>query len=172
MDVMIDLEALGKAAGSAITELAAVAFDMETGKIAASFSRIINPDLHSPPFTADLDTLNWHLKNGSWPRSNRNLSEEIGIDVAIRDFLLWFNGLQPVETVWSWGWDYDRPIIEAAFELTNSGPLPWRYHCGACARSVWRGAFPGVKRPARAHSALEDAVAAVGDLRKALGKGI
>lgn len=170
MDVMIGLEALGKNAGSAITEIGAVAFEIETGDVATTFSRIINPDPSSPPFTCDLDTLTWHTNNGSWPRKDRNLLQEVTIDSAIRDFREWFAGAQPIDTVWSWGWYYDRPILEAAFALTGAGPVPWQYHRCACARSVWRGAYPGVRRQARAHTALGYAVAAVGDLRMALAR--
>lgn len=173
MDVMIDLVALGKGPGSAITELAAVGFNIETGELLSSFSRIIDPEPDSPPFTCDLDTLEWHKKNDSWPRFHRDPEVEVRITEALRDFKIWYYGLEsvePVETVWSWGWDYDHPILDAAFALTGSGPLPWRYHRGVCARSVWRGVFPTVKRPSRPHTAVDDARAAVGDLRLALSQ--
>jgi len=63
--ILIDIEALGLRAGAAIIELSACAFCPETGKTGEVLELLIEPQF---PFTADLDTLAWHAKKGSWPR--------------------------------------------------------------------------------------------------------
>jgi len=73
--VLLDIEALWKRPGSAIIELAAVAFCPETGKIGQAFNALIEPQ---PPFMADLETLDWHQKQGTWPRPFAECSHSIG----------------------------------------------------------------------------------------------
>lgn len=161
-EVMIDIEALAKRSGAAIFELAAAAFDMTTGEIVSRYYQRVTP---ASPFFADPETLEWHTKQGTWPRELDGTEKLIG--PALREFADWYAGLGRIDRVWSWGSTYDCPLLETGF-LWSGLPTPWKFYEFDDARTVWRLAFPGIKAPKRPHTALEDVEAAIVDLRTAI----
>jgi len=160
--VLVDIEALGRRPGSAIIELAAVAFSPEAGRLGQSFTVRIEPE---SPFTAQLDTLEWHRRQGTWPRAEGG--QGFSLDDALQAFCDWAEGLGPVEGYWSWGSTYDFPLLDPAFDHCGLVP-PWKYYECRCARTVWHLAFPGKRPDKRPHLALEDAMAAARDLMTAM----
>ena len=163
--ILLDIEALGKRPGCAIIELAAVAFCPETGKIGQAFNAIIEPQ---PPFMADLETLDWHKKQGTWPRPFAEGSHSIGS--ALVEFNAFAAGFGEVDAFWAWGATYDFPILTAAYDFAGVD-APWdrQYWKQQCARTMWRAAFGDRKHGPRPHVAIEDCRAAVRDLLEALG---
>ena len=160
--VLVDIEALGRRPGSAVIELAAVAFSPETGALGQSFTARIEPEI---PFTAQLDTLEWHRKQGTWPRAEGE--QGFYLEDALQAFSDWCETLGPVESYWSWGSTYDFPLLDPVFDHCAIVP-PWKYYECRCARTVWQLAFPKVRPEKRPHVALEDATAAARDLITAL----
>lgn len=166
--VLLDIEALGLRPGSAIIELAAVEFFPETGWIGTGFEAMIEPQA---PFTADLETLAWHGKQGTWPRPFAEGSHSIGS--ALVAFEDWIVSLDDVAVFWAWGATYDFPLLTAAYDFTGT-PQPWEYWQQRCARTVWQTAFGDRKHGPRPHRAIDDAKAAAVDLMAAmdaLGRG-
>ena len=174
-DLLIDIEALGLRPGSAIIQLAALAFDSATGETGDSIQLYIQPEKQDP-WHADLDTLKWHRKQGTFPHPPE-ISEFIALPAgeAIDCFLSFLADLgdagHEVETVWAWGATYDFPLLDPYWErYATGGEAPWAYYIPRCARTVWQVAFPGVKHAPRPHNALDDCKAAVADLCAALAK--
>lgn len=161
LEILIDIEALGGHADAAIIEVGAVAFNPIDGSILSEFHHLIKP---AKTATADLDTLEWHRRQGTWPR----VVEDIGqpVSLVLMELSTWAKSFD-VETFWSWGSTYDFPHLDAAFQLALMQP-PWRYSRCQCARTVWNLAFPDVKATPKNHSALDDARVAVRDLIKAV----
>lgn len=158
---MLDIEALSREAGAAIIEIGARAFTLD-GTRGEGLLVHVNPredDL------ADLDTLAWHRRQGSWPRPH----PYIGFPAAEGLTMLYefVDSLGAIESVWSWGVTYDFPILTAALKSAHL-PVPWDYWQIECARTIWRRAFGSRKRDKRSHSALEDCDAAIRDLTAAL----
>lgn len=164
--VMIDIEALGLRPGAAITELGAVEFYPEEGWVGAKFEALILP---MAPLTADLETLAWHKKQRTWPRTAELEAEAMILSAALSWFNEWFISLGKVEAVWAWGATYDFPLLTAAYDVAGFNP-PWSYfHC-RCARTVWQLAYGEKKHKVRPHLALEDAVCGAVDLMAAMGE--
>jgi len=161
--VMIDIEALGLRPGAAIIELAACAFCPETGQTGELLELLIEP--HAP-FSADLETLAWHAKRGSWPRSLSDSTHAIGS--ALVELECWLGSLGTVDALWSWGATYDFPLLQAAYDFAGQAP-PWKYWQCRCARTVWQVAFGDRKHAVRSHTAVDDALDSAADLMAAMG---
>lgn len=160
VEVMIDIETLGTTPGSAILEIAAAAF-YPCGTIAREFeTRISLLDSIAQGFTVDPSTAAWHL---------RRLSAVAPYGPTVWQSLcrlrLWLDDIGP-RPIWAWGMDFERTMLEAAYHRIHS-PLPWKYHHGNDARTVWNLAFPGKHRPPRDHNALADVRDQIRDLTQA-----
>jgi len=161
--ILLDIEALGVRPGSAIVQLGAVAFSPRGGElIGEAFHRHILP--HSQLHT-ELRTLHWHMERGTWPPAPP--AEPVTLEQALAEFSRWVEETGRPHTWWSWGSTYDFPLLDAACHKL-SREAPWAYWQTACARTVWRMAFPYGKTAPRPHHALEDSIAAVKDLHLAL----
>lgn len=162
--ILLDIEALGTRPGCAVIELAAVAFDLATGKTGAEFHRRLKP---IEQFTATLSTLAWHAD----PKRLTLIDHPQAIHPreAILQFLDWLDDRvfgDPKDRVfWSWGTTYDFPILEPVLDLRNPEDAhPWKYHQIRDARTVWQLAFGDLRHPPRPHIALEDCRLAIADL--------
>ena len=163
--ILLDIEALGTRPGSAIIELGAVEFFPDAGTLGRSFEAMIEPQT---PFTADLETLAWHGRKGTWPRPFAENTHAIGS--ALVEFADWIVLLDDEpEAFWAWGATYDFPLLTAAYDFTGI-PQPWDYWQQRCARTVWQVAFGDRRHDPRPHRAVEDAKAAAVDLMAAISK--
>jgi hypothetical protein len=163
--ILLDIEALGVRPGSAIVQLGAVAFCPRTGALLGEpFHRHILP--HAKLHT-ELRTLHWHTERGTWPPAPP--AEPVTLEEALAGFSRWVEETGRPHTWWSWGSTYDFPLLDAACHVLGCEP-PWNYWQTACARTVWRMAFPYGKTAPRPHHALEDSIAAVKDLHQAIRK--
>lgn len=174
-DLFLDIEALGKVRGSTIIQIGAVVFDPATGETTEDFQIYIQPE-PKDPWTADLDTLEFHHQLGTFPhppgiRDNAALPPGEAIN-AFFDFLADVaTAGHEIDDVWSWGSTYDFPLLDPYWErYGTAGEAPWMYWQPSCARTVWKLAFPGVKHGKRPHHALDDCKAGVADLCAAIAK--
>jgi exodeoxyribonuclease VIII len=163
LHILLDIEALGRRTGSAVIQLGAVAFSLETGLTGEAFHRHIHP---GDRLTIDNVSLQWHAEHGTWPPADMTLPI-VELKDALADFITWCSDLGEPVSFWSWGSTYDFPLLEAAHQAAGE-EIPWEYWQASCARTVWRLAFPDTKHDPRPHHALEDAKAAALDLVKAL----
>lgn len=173
-DLFIDIEALGLRQGSAVIQLGAVVFDRETGETAEDIQLYLQPE-KGDPWHADPDTLAWHDKQGTYPHPPEVRRITLTAGEGIDAFLDWLGEVatagHEIDDVWSWGATYDFPLLDPYWErYATGGEPPWAYWQPACARTVWKLAFPGVKHGPRPHHALEDCLAGVADLCAALAK--
>ena len=161
--ILLDIEALGVRPGSAIVQLGAVAFCPRTGGLLGeTFHCHVLP--HAKLHT-ELRTLHWHTERGTWPPPPP--AEPVALEQALAEFSHWVDKTGRPHTWWSWGSTYDFPLLDAACHMLGR-EAPWAYWQTACARTVWRMAFPYGKTAPRPHHALEDSIAAVKDLQMAL----
>lgn len=103
-DVMLDLETVGIVPGSALIQIAAVPFNINTGKISTNvFNMSINLQKQlDEGFTYNQSTLDW------WEKENLNLFKELSnsknfyVNVGI-EFQKWYNNLENKNELRLWG---------------------------------------------------------------------
>ena len=122
--LMIDLETMGKGSKSAIVSIALVLFDLNTGKIGATFKR--NIDLQScldAGLKVDGDTVMWWLEQSDKARESilKNTQSLSKVLLAVSNLIKSFD---PQLEVWGNGAKFDLGILTDAFEAVNL-PLPW-----------------------------------------------
>jgi hypothetical protein len=165
--IMIDLETAGLTPGSAILEIAAVAFHIPSfqpcPRAGYYHVRVDLLDSLARGFRTDSDTAAFHLRQEGLaedPATLRGLS----VHDALTGLLQFIRRTTPSH-VWAWGMDFERNMLEAAFKKTGL-PFPWHYTASMDARTVWNLAFtkPHPKRP---HRALDDCHAQIRDLADA-----
>ena len=162
LHLLLDIEALGVRPGASIVQLGAVVFSPRSGTLGATFHRHIRPH---PEMHRELRTLHWHTERNTWPPAPPAVP--VPLEEAFAEFSRWVAEQGRPHTWWSWGATYDFPLLDAAYHLLGR-EAPWAYWQTACARTVWRMAFPYGKTAPRPHHALEDSLAAVGDLQEAI----
>lgn len=172
--VMIDLETLSKRTNAVITQLAAVAFDSETGEILSRFNAFVKEslDLSASDGHLDVDTVAWWLTQKAAPELGAALLEQgRPLSSVLSDFVAWFIdqdhrvGLElrqgAVEGVWSHGATFDLPILTSAFERCEYQiAVPWGYRLPRDTRTLYALAPGGMPTVAvdetRKHDALYD----------------
>ena len=188
MDLMIDLETVGKAPGSAILSLGAVAFDRDAlyghprewrhlpGMIPVFYRRIDLQSCLDMGLGVDASTITWWMeqeeasRQAAWggPEQARYVGEVLG------DFAAWCSQIfQGDWCVWSHGASFDVPIFEAAWARWQGGGFPWHYARVRDTRTVFDLAGfekSDLERAELAHHALFDAQIQVHNLQRALGR--
>lgn len=166
-NIMVDIEALGLRTGAAIIDLAAVAFNPVTAETGAEFHCRIKP---ASPFVCDFETIGWHGQQGTMI----DHPDAILPQAAVILFMDWIDATIPdsrERTFWSWGSDYDFPLLDPLLDLRPADrAAPWLYFQTRCARTAWRLAFGREKPMPRPHEALADVRAAIRDLSAAFAK--
>lgn len=124
IDVMVDIETLGRGKENPILQIGAIAFDIETGKHLLSFQRYVKL---SNSEVINGETLAW------WLKTDKELIAELvskgtkGEKEVMKDFLTWIEGL-PFWTeshtlskkdiyLWGNGILFDNKIIQGKCEL-------------------------------------------------------
>jgi DNA polymerase III epsilon subunit-like protein len=156
-NVMVDLETLGKRAGSIIVAIGAVRFDKHG--VTDQFYTVIDvEDAEKHGFTLDASTFLWWMKQNEQARKALYSPRKAPLPVAealtaFTDFL----GKNAI--VWGNGANFDNKLLEAAYYLMDM-EQPWPFWNDRCFRTV-RSNYPGVARhePMVAHHALFDAEA-------------
>lgn len=162
-DLMIDIETLGRAPGCVVHEVAALAFDLNTGEIGARFFRKIDiTDSEFHGLATDPETVAWWNCHGGINQTGARPLAEVS-----REFRQFFRDTNPAR-VWSWGADFDFPILQAAMAICGH-PYPLPYYLTRDARTVWDCAFPGVIHDRTGgHDAQQDCLCQISQICQAL----
>lgn len=157
---MLDIEGLGKNAGNAILQIAAQYFNPYTGSIGAAFN--IHVAVQSP-FTIDPETLAWHEKQGTYPRTKEIESVAKPPATALFLFDQWIKEHRAPDVYWSWGTTYDFIVLGGAYEFYFQ-KSPWQYWQAQCARTVFKTLLPLTKPTPKPHDAAQDVLIQIKDL--------
>lgn len=163
LEILIDLETLDTTPTSIVTQLAAATFTREEGRV-----QIIDElDLHLDPWeqlrtrrSYSPETIAFHQQHRTLPAGTDHEHPADALD-ALRHFA------EGTTTVWIWGSDFDRPILEDLAHQ-HGRTLPWKYWQLRDARTVWKVAFADARPARRPHRAIEDVRASIHDLHRAL----
>lgn len=166
LDVMVDLETLGKRPGCPVLSIGATAFDPRapfTGEVQELsrqnifYAKISKESCLTLGLQPDPETEAW------WgDQSQEARDEAFGGTTDAREAVMalynWLWKLRPGErepqiNVWSHGEDFDQPILTHLFELLGL-VRPWPYDAGRDTRSILDVA--GVPYKGTKHMALED----------------
>lgn len=157
--LMVDIETLGTRPGSAILSIGAVRFDVEKKTIYDEFYVNIDPqDCIIKGLTYDKDTLNW------WKEQSKDAWKALAKDKrpvaeALQSFIEYVKK-GGREKFWSWGAQFDPPLIETAIQKVLEQPAPWFYSNVMCARTVSNTFQVKIDRSKGTHhNALDDAKA-------------
>lgn len=116
-DIMVDIETLGNQTGSTIFQIAAVAFDIKTGKTIATFNKIA--DIEKNMFVhVTGSTIKW------WLNTNKELLTDLlnkgkgSSEELLGDFHKWLtsDNLQGDIYLWGNGILFDNKMIQYQFE--------------------------------------------------------
>lgn len=102
VDVMVDIETLGKSSDSTIIQIAAIAFNMQDGSSLSAFNQIVDIEKEIAMNT-DGSTIKWWLNtNMELLRQLLNKGEYSSEDV-LTNFHEWLTGLGNTEDIYLWG---------------------------------------------------------------------
>ena len=161
VDVIMDLETLGKKPGAVVLQLGMIAFDRDTGMTYAE--RGINIDIGSQlllGMDVDQSTLLWWRAQSQEAQASV-FNRGVPIKEAVEAFQdLWGTYCDETSALWARGTDFDPPIWEEAMKRTGVLIAPWRYDKKRDTRTaldVLGFDAKSVERP-KAHQAVEDAI--------------
>jgi hypothetical protein len=128
-NLMIDIETLGTKPGSVILSIAAVEFDLTTGKIGAIFHQNIDIDsCIEAGLKMQKDTIIWWLNQSK--EAQLKVTQHTGNPLrnVLRSFIQWCNDYN-FSTIKVWGNSarFDLGILESAFDAFKM-PLPWKHY--------------------------------------------
>lgn len=162
VEVMIDIETLGRRPGAVVWALAAVRWEgaeLPAGEALDTFYALIDPrDAERRGLKVDAETSLWWLRQGEAARAEMGRAVLDGKPLAdvLDVFANWFVLADPGK-VWCKGASFDFPMLTAAHEAVGKA-LPWHFGRECCYRTMAR-LCPEIAapRPAVAHHALHDA---------------
>ena len=159
IDLLIDLETLDTNPTAVVTEMVWARFNPSKtkesieGEVFTGFPCPWNQIAAGR--TIDPSTITWHLNGGTLKRDGAdhlpNLLHSLREDA------------NDVRYVWTWGSDFDAPILKSLFQQAGM-ELPWKYYQVKDARTAWDLAFPGERPEKRSHHAEDDVKASIRDL--------
>jgi hypothetical protein len=149
IDLMLDLETLGKKPGCVITAIGAVVFDPEAlpangARLGAEFYQTISiADSCRLGFEVDGDTLEWWITQDNAARAAM-VEEPVEVNEALLRFCRFLQEqFESEPRIWSCGPSFDISILKAYFDAFGA-PIPWHYRAERCVRTVlgtWMDAF-------------------------------
>jgi hypothetical protein len=173
MDIMLDIETLGKAAGCVVLSIGATTFDGKRGLTHNHFHSHLElePQIKAG-LTMDASTTMWWLKQA--PDAQQAILEgqkkAVSPVAVLEHFAGWYT-INQGERIWANGSDFDLPILAAVYRAFGKAP-PWEYNAGRCCRTLMSltgkkmGAFGSTNLVA--HDALSDAVYQASEISAAL----
>lgn len=156
--LMIDLETLDCTPYSAIIQIGACTFDIDSGEILEKFDVF----LEEVKGSVDMDTVAWWLDQSKEAQESIVAGVRMGgvsSSEAIRRLTGWFSTVgQGVAGVWSHGSSFDLPILHTAAGRLGK-KLPWKYWQERDTRTLYAVlGKPTIEREGVFHSAIDDAV--------------
>lgn len=170
--VMLDLETLSTRTDAAIVQIAAIAFDIETGELGPRFSAYVREDavIGQAVGHVDLRTVGWWLQQKQAATLGSALTDEdmyLPLAEALGAFAEWWEqGTDDVEqtcieALWAHGATFDIPILQTAFEVrcpeVYEGKVPWHYRAPRDTRTLFAVAPGGMPRPPKDETREHDA---------------
>lgn len=157
--IMLDIETLGTRPGSAIVQIGAAGFDLDSGKVSAPFKVNVEPHENS---TMDFSTVQWWMQQSEEARKSVFGGERdapYGGLLALGNFII-ANATHDFR-VWSKPSAFDVPLIEALYRQCHMN-APWPHWKTRCLRTFIDAAQLTREEevtPTLPHDAGEDAVA-------------
>lgn len=168
----IDLETLGTAPGSIITQIGLCAFNDFGGELPPGHNIFVDPQsCIDREMTATWDTLRWWLQQSDDARNVLATTPGTDIKSALQLVRQYMDAHMTEHfTVWGYAANFDVTLLEAAFFLCSL-PVPWTYRQVRCARTLL-AVTKGVDKPvsAREHVAAEDARAQAATVIECINK--
>lgn len=118
VDVMVDIETLGKGSDAAIFQIAAVAFDIETGKHKSKFNKIANIE-EETHLRVDGSTLKWWLNTDKELLTNLLNKGKGSCEDLLTDFYHWLKAQSNDQKdihLWGNGIMFDNKMIQHQLE--------------------------------------------------------
>lgn len=166
VDVMIDIETLGTAPGSAILSIGAVVFGPE-GLGDTFYAPILLQSCVAVGLTIDPNTIAWWMQQSDEARAAAFKSDADALSDVLEQFTCWF-GLVGAERPWCHGATFDVPLLEVAYKACGL-QAPWRFYNVRDTRTLYD--LSGVKvdrAQGTQHNALDDAIAQAEAAAKAM----
>lgn len=160
MDIMVDLETLGRRPGCAILSIGAVHFTKE-GLGEEFYTVVSTPSCEMHGLHTDEETLAWWAKQATAARDviAEAAASEVLLPEALSQFEIFLRtiGGKSAVRVWGNGSDFDNAILSVTYHAVGK-PLPWEFWNNRCYRTL-KGLRPAVKAPRAGtyHNALDDA---------------
>lgn len=155
LHIMVDLETLATGPDAAITQIAAVAFDINTSTLSHAFSGLIR----NPGGRVDIATVAWWMQQKHAPELGAKLADpeqagdEREVLSAFSDFVRLCGD---VEAVWAHGATFDFPVLESAYRRHGMA-VPWGYRLPRDTRTLYAVAPSGMPRPSKDETREHDA---------------
>lgn len=186
LDVMIDIETLGRSPGCGILSIGATRLDYDNRNSRDHFDPanhlyivINNFDVGNHGFMTDNDTMRWWKKQKIWPQVARDVLEsKTGVAEACKLLADYISAGDPLAKVWCNSPTFDIEILKTAYRKVGV-KFPVSYRAEADFRTIMETAYPErSERPGRPpevadflpHHALGDAMAQADSLLKALDR--
>ncbi|HEY3496237.1 MAG TPA: 3'-5' exonuclease [Polyangiaceae bacterium] len=176
--VMLDLETLSTRTDACIIQIAAIAFDIETGELGPRFNAYVNEALMigEPVGHIDPHTVGWWMRQKFAPALGAMLTDEDerrSLGEALGDFAEWYDNLTdncddgegkpPTEDIrlWGHGATFDIPILQNAYQQrcpeVHEGQVPWHYRSPRDTRTLFDVAPGGMPKPPKDETREHDA---------------
>jgi exodeoxyribonuclease VIII len=164
IDIMVDLETLGRRPGCKILSLGAVTFNPHgLGREFYVEVAIANQGL----LTVDEETLEWWSQQDVMIRDRlfNNQDKKPTLRTALNQFSDWLVDAAGLDDrrhidahVWGNGADFDNAILQVAYIAASQFDSPWPFWNNRCYRTL-KGMVPSIKivRQGSHHNALDDA---------------
>lgn len=152
--ISLDLETLSTSSNAAIVQIGAVSLD------GREFTVYIDPrSSEKAGLDVSTETIQWWSTQDPAIR-NKVMSGTTSLITALGQFNGWCNSLgvpQKDLCLWSYGGDFDLPILRNAYECFTEYPFNYRNH--RCLRTLTAVLGLNYTKPGNAHDALCDAKA-------------
>lgn len=172
IDVMLDLETLGLGNTPVISQISAVAFDIQTGDIYEQFNEKTSPQsCVALGLKIDAGTVEWWLKQEQGVLNNvivKSIAEGKDLKSVLIDFSTFLANIKKTHEakelrVWGNGTLADNKWLESAFDLANL-PKPFKYWEHSDVRTLvdlgWRITGKDYKKDTKfegeKHNAIDD----------------
>lgn len=158
-DVMVDIETMGTAVGSAIISIGAVC--IEGGVTTHEFYRKISlKSCVRIGLTIDPATVMWWMQRSEEARKEFFSGDEMEVFQAFVEFEEWFKNYgdeDAEDIIWGNGSDFDMVLMADVYRRMGR-KTPWKYYNARCYRTL-KCLFPEINmdRKGTHHNALDDA---------------
>ncbi|MCI2229561.1 3'-5' exoribonuclease [Polaribacter sp. MSW13] len=136
-DLMIDIETLGTKPGSVILSIAAVEFDLKTGKTGSIFYQDIDLDsCVKQGLSIDVSTVLWWLEQPKEIQNTIIIGHRNQLKNVLRRFGMWISDNTPKDVkIWGNSARFDLGLLEAAYDSCNMR-LPWNHYNECDVRTI------------------------------------